>query len=533
MPRKTKFSSLNIIFLLLTLIALCLRLYQFNNLFPFTNDQGEDLLVTSRIVNEKHFQLVGPYLSVPDFYIPPTYYYLLAFFLAITRSVEGVIFCFLLLNIASMLLLAYLASLLFGRLAVFITIGLFSISYVMILHATRIWQPEPIFFFLVLSLGFLLKALREKKKALLFISIFLYIIALSIYPSPLLLLPYYLVQIRIFFGNYSKRTKIKHFCSTLIFASFSILIIYSPLIYFFHKNGLLPLKALFTSSFGLSGNAIETVKDFLSQPVLLLNDFTSLGYLFPKGSIFINSIYFVILIVVLLVVFYSRNSLPIFYQQKINSFFSFVQIRWLTFGLMFMLIFQEKDYVHRLWSYLPFYFLIHIFLVWLAMRLKKRQLIFPITILLFLYLGSNLIYLLKQISNPSRVTFGVSQKAALLVENDFRSRDLSSDDIGLIMNKIENYSDYSLTPIQYFLYNSINLPIPFSPSGNRILNDEQAVSNKLIIYLFCKGYLLSSKDDRLCMDDFVSKHSNYVLVNKNTVTEDIVLYIFKKENNIF
>lgn len=204
--------------LLVILFALFIRLFRFPELSWFFGDQGIDFMVAQRALKEGVWPMVGPYLGVPNFFVPPTYYWLLTAFLWIGKTPEMVTISFVAMDLVTLIILYRLVRLLVDKETGLIAAGLFAMSAVMVDHGRNMWQPHPVQLFLMASLYALSLALvRRNKQGLWLIAAWgLYSVALSIYPSPIVLLPFFL---------YHTWQLVKHVKAVCL----AILVFFSPL----------------------------------------------------------------------------------------------------------------------------------------------------------------------------------------------------------------------------------------------------------------------------------------------------------------
>lgn len=149
MSRFDRFSLLAI-----TAVAALLRLPGIDARGRFDADQGHDMLTLLALTRDGVWPLLGPKTSVADFHHGAFYYYLLAPAAAISNDDPVIVTAWIaLLGIGAVVLTWWLARSIGGSLAGALAGMLLAISPAAIDESTFIWNPNPIAFFAVLSLG--------------------------------------------------------------------------------------------------------------------------------------------------------------------------------------------------------------------------------------------------------------------------------------------------------------------------------------------------------------------------------------------
>lgn len=179
-------------------IGLWLRFYRIQQNTELLGDQGRDLFIARRIVENGLRPLIGSPLSVENLHTPPTYYYILSAALLVGKSPENITVIFSILNFISLLALYKLAHDLFDTPTALLTATAYGIANVAMLQERSMWSANPPPIFIVFSLLFLYVALQKNRADYMLMSLAIYFISLSIYPSPFLLLPYFLSKLHAF-----------------------------------------------------------------------------------------------------------------------------------------------------------------------------------------------------------------------------------------------------------------------------------------------------------------------------------------------
>jgi 4-amino-4-deoxy-L-arabinose transferase-like glycosyltransferase len=140
--------------LAVTAVAAVLRLPGIDLRGKFDADQGHDMLTLMAFTRDGVWPLLGPKTSVGDFHHGAFYYYLLAPAAAISNDDPVVVTAWIaLLGIGAVVLTWWLARSIGGPLAGALAGMLLAISPAAIDESTFIWNPNPIAFFAVLSIG--------------------------------------------------------------------------------------------------------------------------------------------------------------------------------------------------------------------------------------------------------------------------------------------------------------------------------------------------------------------------------------------
>jgi len=140
---------LSLIFvIILSLIYLFPRLYQFEQNINFRYDQGLHLLETYEMVKSGQIRFVGPAVTSKtfegrQFFIGPNYYYFLAILGVIfSWSVSKIILSLIFIELFFYLLFFYFIKKYFGFLPALITFVGISCSPYLIYHSSFFWNPH-------------------------------------------------------------------------------------------------------------------------------------------------------------------------------------------------------------------------------------------------------------------------------------------------------------------------------------------------------------------------------------------------------
>jgi len=114
-------------------------------------------------------------------------------------------------------------------------------------QARQIWHPHPVLFFFSLALLLFTIAQKNKNELTVFLAIFSYSVATSIYISPVIFFPYFFINSYLFFLNKNSQ-KIKALIQTITVFFLAFIPIYFTQIIFEISTNFSSLKALTSSS---------------------------------------------------------------------------------------------------------------------------------------------------------------------------------------------------------------------------------------------------------------------------------------------
>lgn len=161
------------VFLILILAAF-LRLYRIEDYMTFLGDEGRDVLVVYNILHGD-LTLLGPTASVGGFFMGPIYYYFMAPFVWLFNyNPVGPAIMVALFGIATVGLVYKVASEFFNTRVACVASFFYAISPLVISYSRSSWNPNLMPFFSLLLMFLLYRAvLRNSKKYLLLVGVFL------------------------------------------------------------------------------------------------------------------------------------------------------------------------------------------------------------------------------------------------------------------------------------------------------------------------------------------------------------------------
>ncbi len=492
-------------FAVLLAVALFLRLYHLPDTIRFRADQGQDLLIIRLMEEQYHRPLVGPLLSIPTIFSAPTYYYLTWIPYALTESVRGIVYAYAAANIVTMIVMMKLAFDVAGRRAALIMGMLFGVSYLMIEHSRTFWAPYPMQFFLACSLLALWHAFKRKSASLLWVSVFFYQFALSVYPSPVLLLPYVWYQLFRWYrsAGYGPVSSVIRpgICLFLTFA-----IVFSPQIYYEASHSFVSLKTLFEMAPGIRPASVLT--NLTDNILCLTGDLLQLGWIPDSVTGFGKPLILGVIVLFVLAMLKNRPAEAFLIPKP------------LLIGIGFLAFYQADVFSHRMWSLLPLLFLMLSVAIGRALN-STGLLRIAGYLLLALFTASNfhsdLTYIIPTADNGKTE----ARTVARIIAQDMQSRGLSVQTAG-IFHKVPDdpmNGSFDVYRILYFLHAAGIMKLEPTDTGNDLKLNYSSVPETPYLYLVCYRYPHERKPD--CLRDARFGYPYSIMKNISVGASDI------------
>ncbi|MCL4200323.1 hypothetical protein KJZ67_03200 [Patescibacteria group bacterium] len=514
--KKIRFPSGLLLMGVPVLVAVIMRLYRITETIRFRGDQGMDLMVIWHMEHAGHWPLVGPFLSLRDFYTPPTYYYVTWLFYHITQSVNGIVIGYFFMNIISLMLLMKLAWHMGGKQLASIVGGLFAISIIMIDHGRQFWQPYPMQLFITISLLFLWRAYQRKSLSSLWLFALHYMLALSVYPSPVLLLPYAGYQVVRWYKNIGKLP----IWQSLLFSGFTMavtfVIIYMPQIIFEISRGWPSLT--FTGSVSAHFNLHAIITQISENIFYIFSSYLATHIFFPKEGFYITAF-----VIILFTAMAKWGKLP-------HTIRAFLAPEILAAGLVFLLLYQQDVHDHRMWAYLPFLFLITGISIHQGLNAKGVHKALAITILLIysiLNLSGFSLYTTRHLVDETREAVSIAR----YIKHSMSARGLTQYDTGFFLKNVSNPDShsYGIYKILFWLIEDRTLTIPLKSKGNEPAFDYTAPLFKEYVFMVCHQFTSVQDAETRCIKPVIGS-----LPYTTLETEKIGrAYVFTLYNNTF
>lgn len=522
--RRTLFAKLGLAIILIG--AIFLRTHNVSQTVDFDIDQGMDLLLARKIAYEGHRPLVGPILSVENFYVPPLYTYILAGFLWIAKTPEAVVGVFVVVSLFSLVIIYKIGERIIDYKYGLIVTGLYAISNQMIAHGRTIWQPHLLQFFLLASLYFIVTSYLSKKLPYLFLGVVCYALATSIYPAPLLLMPYMITRVFHVF-------RALHFSRMRAASSTSILllgvgvVVYAPQLVFEIANNFPTLHVLFSPAFGYLRGFLE---QYAISVLLLLDDFLAFKLVFPLNYPIFILFYVATASALFLWLWVApRDGMSKTLMVNRSTRFTLNPI-WLVIGSFFILVFRGEIYSHRLWGYFPFLFLA----LGLIIRYGLARTFFcsriVVLVLLFFYVLGNGLTTQQWISPQlKRNTSRQSRDIASFIVSSMQARKQTGGDTEILLYTPYDSWNWYLYPVLYFIIEETQYHVSLNEAGNDIkYHWELNYTKEANIYLICRGFYEYVDIKKGCLKTFFLRNPEYMIIRKKLFEDNTILYILSR-----
>ena len=320
------------------ILAAFFRLYKIDQYMLFLGDEGRDAQVIKAMVDVYHFPLIGPPTSVGNIYLGPLYYYMMfvpMVLFGLTPVAASVMVA--LFGVVTVGLIYYLGKNWFNRKSGLIAAFLYAISPVTIAYSNFSWNPNPLPFFVLLSVLGIYKVHKTGNFLWLILTATSLAACLQLHYLSLILIPilgiYWLQE------ALSQKAH-KNVISGTIFALVIFLILMSPLLLFDLRHDFLNYKAistLFSSSHTVGVNIFTNLAKI---PTLLTHNL--IGRYIAGQNLYLEVVVSILIIFALM-----RISWPVM-----------VLGIWLILGLIGVSFYQGEVYDHYLGFLSPVPFLL-------------------------------------------------------------------------------------------------------------------------------------------------------------------------------
>ncbi len=513
------------------ILLLIASYFRFSNLKydDMTPDVGYELEAARIINQEKKLPLIGPAIGVEDLFIPPTYLYLISFFYFLTKG--DVLFITAFYSVMGLLTVVFLSILIYlitnNKKITLLSLASFSFWSYLVSMSRSIWHPYPVFFFLSLSFVCGALALKNKATIYLFVSQWLFFIALSIYPSPIFFLPILIANTSYFFKIKGTNSSKKVFFYSLVSIFFFAVIVYFPQLIFEFQNNFISINSLLNnqSEIVTSINAIFT--HYLNLFQVFFNLF------FQTESYFYQLLFFLFILLLMIFPQFQKNKQT---SPLIKIFTSKFLLIWIIF-ISYFLIKLEIPYVyHRIDVLALFFFIL------LAINLnliKKFVYVFPknisvYLILLFysLFLIINFYYSFKKSEEKNFYSYFANSRIGSFISFEIQSRNFNRSRVMIFYN-FGDWQNKRGDPLMYFWIGKWQAE-PIDHFVNQKFITENPLTSNLqhtlnygfydIDYLNADYYFL------ICNDYYKNNHClDYFLTNLRDLDSNN-LHLFSKED---
>lgn len=468
--------SISVALILIT--ALSLRLYILPETIQFSADQGLDMVSILQIETLHTLPFVGPFLSIPNVYTPPTYYVITWFFYHVTQSVEGIVFGYAFLNMITIVVLMLLTHHMIGKYGTFIIGLLLATSSVMIDHSRTFWQPYPIQAFLSLFLLFLWYAHHTHRHIFLWISVVWYQVALSVYPSPILLLPYVIYQVFFWYRRSAHKPPVYATASTLCTMIASGLLLFFPQLIFEIRQNFPTFHSLLS---------LHTAQD--TTPMLLRipqNSYELFSTFFATNRLpepIASTITNIVTLCGIALIWFS-------YKKHMHQPILFRAPWTLLIGMGGFIIYPFKIYPHRAWAFLPYLFLYLAYIFQQNWQHKHTLIKIGVCAFVAVIVGINLFGASRHWNGNMSNQLQQTKSVADFIYTDIHTRHIPDQAVGFFYTipNDPNNGNYEIYRILFWLIRNERVSIPLNPHTVFMPYDYSSLRIKPIMYGICRGF---------------------------------------------
>jgi hypothetical protein len=500
------------IFLALFLFAAYIRIadLRFSDMLI---DVGYEL-EAARIINQKkELPLVGPSISIKGLFIPPTYLYLISFLYFISQGEFLLISLFYavmgLLSILFLSLSIYLLSNK-NKLVSLIFLGVFTFWHYHVHLSRTVWHPYPTIFFSSLSIFLGLISLKSGKLLFLFLSQYSFFTALSIYPSPVFILPIIYFNSYVFCkksNNSSLRSFLLSTCSMLTF----FMITYTPQFIFEVQHN-------WPSFFAMMKHHGDSVSIGLNETIIHFWKIFEVffRFFFNEQSMFWKALFVFFMVFLLLInKLVKQKAEPV--QQIFDNPFLFL---WILIIIYFLLNLNVAYAPHRIDLIAIFFF------IFLAIKTKqildckkniyKMILILPIVVFIMLFFVYNIPLALYAPSKKDSSSYVFNKVVGEAIFQKIDEHELSRSEVMISYHFNRDYEGQSqnICNDYGYLWKTKLLAQPIDHLVNKKFKNENPISsnyqiidsyddNDRFYFLIYNDYLI----DNQCFDRFISDMS--------------------------
>lgn len=335
-----------IILFVISIVALCIRLYKIDEYLTYLGDEGRDVRIVRDLITKGDLPFIGPQTSVGNMYLGPLYYYLMAPFLFLSGlNPVGPAIMNALLGVIAVLLTWYVSRDWFGSKSALITASLYALSPIAIIYSRSSWNPNPMPIFALLSIYGIYQVWQNKKDNWLLVIGFTFAAALQMHYLGLLLGPtlfiFWILRLRVLKTG---TCELKLFWKKTLSMIAVFLLMMSPLFLFDFKHQGVNFSAMTKLVFGQSASInTNNFVTRLNEVVSLTIDDLVLSRQMNVSPYIVAGILFIFILII-----YRNFKKP---GTKLL-------LTWLCIGLLGLGVYKNEVYIHYLGFIYPAIFMI-------------------------------------------------------------------------------------------------------------------------------------------------------------------------------
>lgn len=506
-----------VVFMFLS-VGVFLRFYNRTSAMYYMNDQAQLLLIGHKIANDGLRPLAGPPISLAFSAIPPVNYYFIAALQYFGSDPLSVAFWYIVFNIASCLLLSFLAWRRYGAGVGMWTLGLTMISMTLVENGRSIWEPHPTFWLVVVYLALTDIAFARRQPVVYILALVSYVLSIAAYPTPLLLAPYVLYRTICHMRGYGGFVSRYRFILAPFFLGVVSMLVFAP--WFVSSWHLIPDTA--DSAVSLVSQAIPVVRmaqwayGYASTAV---HDLFRIWVILPGWMI---GVFWVKVLVALFVILIVRTYKIHELREGARAFVSEGYVL-VALGYAAPAIAGMPMMPHRLFAVYPFLFLsfarwVH---AWTHDATVVRRAVAYTVVGVFI-VGNIASWLQTTVISP-RNDYPRIMRAVRYITEDMAAQNIPVGEIGVHYYRFDDQFDFFAATLYYPLHAQADFPVALEEWGNRIARDQP--ENHAVVYLACDGF---TQDELVpgCIQQFVNRWSAYVPAARYTVNPTMEVAVF-------
>lgn len=401
--------------IILVVIGIILRFYNFTGFVTYLGDQGRDTIVMRRIVTFEHMPGIGASSSVGNIFLGPFYYYLVAPWLLVTNfNPVGPALGVAVLSTLFIIAMYLCVKDLFDEKVALLATTFTALSYSLVWFSRFSWNPNLLPFSALLSFYFFVKALQKGRLVHFFLTgVFIAISTQFHYVSLAFGLPMGLLFMH---HAWSHRTKLKQVGIQLGSIITGFVLFQAPLITFDVRNNFMNTRGLLE----LFTGDHDTGRSFFKELLYTLNEVTYHAFQWRSFDLFSA----LILIILVAGLFYWRRK-----DQKaiwMTAFFFVTMV-------MATSVFTENKNRHYFGALFPLYFIIVAYFLRTYLWTKKLWIGVITALLIFTYLQKDL-YEFFRSSGPDLI--GRAEHISQVIRNNVTGETIQ------ITSLPDHYGDY-------------------------------------------------------------------------------------------
>lgn len=223
---------------LLVIVTIFFRFWQIRDYVVFLGDEGRDVLVMRRMIQDARPVFLGPTASVGGFYLGPIYYWMAAPFLALTRfDPVGPSIMVAIFGVATVFLLYKFTKETVGFYPAILASFLYATAPLVVRYSRSSWNPNPLPFFSLLMIYFIYLAITRKKSLFFLLSGACFGIAIQLHYLSIVLIPIAFLIIVL-------NTKLKSMPKIFALSALGAVITFSPFLVFEIKHNFPNFKTI-------------------------------------------------------------------------------------------------------------------------------------------------------------------------------------------------------------------------------------------------------------------------------------------------